>query len=275
MKRCRSRGRITGFIGMAILAINVIGVVFAPAIAQHEPSDLIGDVWAPPTADAWLGLDNLGRDMLARLLYGGRTSMGLAATSTLLAFGIGVVGGFTAAIAPRWVDLLLSRLVDVLMAMPQLIIALIVLSVLGTSIPVLIGTIAILTSTRVFRVSRAIGIGIVVMDYVESAKLRGEGLGWIIAREMLPNALPPLLAEFGVRFCYTLLFISSLSFLGLGVQPPNADWGSMVRDNAMVINFGGFSPLIPAAAIALLTVGVNLIVDWFVAIYVQAHGEGT
>lgn len=275
MKRIRRRGQIAGFIGMAILAINVIGAIFAPAIAQHGPADLVGDVWAPPSADAWLGLDNLGRDILARLLYGGRTSMGLSATSTVLAFGIGVLGGFTAAITPRWVDLVLSRLVDVLMAVPQLILALVVLSVLGTSIPVLIGTIAILTSTRIFRVSRAIGMGIVVMDYVESARLRGERIGWIIVREMLPNALPPLLAEFGVRFCYTLLFISSLSFLGLGVQPPNADWGSMVRDNVMVINFGGFAPLIPATAIALLTVGVNLVVDWFVGMYVRTHGEGT
>jgi peptide/nickel transport system permease protein len=274
MKRIGSRGRITGFVGMAILAISVTGAIFAPAIAQHGPADLVGDVWAPPSADAWLGLDNLGRDILARLLYGGRTSMMLTATSTVLAFVIGVVGGFTAAITPRWVDLVLSRLVDVLMAVPQLILALVVLSVLGTSIPVLIGTIAVLTSTRVFRVSRAVGMGIAVMDYVESARLRGERIGWIIVREMLPNALPPLLAEFGVRFCYTLLFISSLSFLGLGVQPPNADWGSMVRDNVMVINFGGFAPLIPAAAIAFLTVGVNLVVDWFVAIYVRTHGEG-
>jgi peptide/nickel transport system permease protein len=275
MRRIGGRGRITGFIGVAILAINVVGAILAPAIAQHGPADLIGDVWASPSADAWLGLDYLGRDLLARLLYGGRTSIVLTATSTLLAFGIGVVAGFTAAIASRWVDLVLSRLVDVLMAVPQLILALIVLSVLGTSIPVLIVTIAVLTSTRIFRVSRAVGMGIVVMDYVESARLRGERVGWIIVREMLPNALPPLLAEFGVRFCYTLLFISSLSFLGLGVQPPNADWGSMVRDNAMVINFGGLAPLIPAAAIALLTVGVNLVVDWFVAIYVKTHGEGT
>jgi peptide/nickel transport system permease protein len=259
---------------MAILVANVIAVAFAPLIAQHGPADLVGDVWAAPSANAWLGLDNLGRDVLARLLYGGQTSIGLTTTITALAFVIGVVGGFTAAITRRWVDLVLSRLVDVLMAIPQFIIALIVLSVLGTSIPVLIGTIGILTSTRIFRVSRAVGLGIAVMDYVESARLRGERAGWIIVREMLPNALPPLLAEFGVRFCYTLLFISSLSFLGLGIQPPNADWGSMVRDNSMVINFGGLAPLFPAAAIALLTVGVNLAVDWFVSVYVQTHGEG-
>jgi peptide/nickel transport system permease protein len=275
MRRVGGRSRIVGLVGMAILLINIFAVTFAPLIAQHGPADLVGDVWAAPSANAWLGLDNLGRDVLARLLYGGRTSIGLTTTITALAFVIGVVGGFTAAIARQWVDVVLSRLVDVLMAIPQFIIALIVLSVLGTSIPVLIGTIGILTSTRIFRVSRAVGLGISVMDYVESARLRGERAGWIILREMLPNALPPLLAEFGVRFCYTLLFISSLSFLGLGIQPPNADWGSMVRDNAMVINFGGFAPLFPAAAIALLTVGVNLAVDWFVSVYVQTHGEGT
>ena len=275
MKRVSRRRGIVGLVGVAILLINVLAVTFAPLIAQHGPADLVGDVWAGPSANAWLGLDNLGRDVLARLLYGGQTSIGLTTTITALAFVIGVVGGFTAAIARHWMDVVLSRLVDVLMSIPQFIIALIVLSVLGTSIPVLIGTIGILTSTRIFRVSRAVGLGIAVMDYVESARLRGERAGWIIVREMLPNALPQLLAEFGVRFCYTLLFISSLSFLGLGIQPPNADWGSMVRDNAMVINFGGFAPLFPAAAIALLTVSVNLAVDWFVSVYVQTHGEGT
>lgn len=267
------RGRLTGIIGVAIIGINVIAAVFAPLITQYGPADLIGDVWALPSSDHWLGLDNLGRDVLARLLYGARTSIGLAIASTLLAFVIGVVLGFTAVSAPRWVDVILSWLVDILLAIPQLILALIVLSVLGTSIPVLIGTTAILTSTRVFRVSRAVGVSIAARDYVEIARLRGEGLPWIITREILPGAVPPLLAEFGLRFCYTLLFISSLSFLGLGVRPPDADWGSMVRENAMAINFFGIAPLIPGAAIALLTVGVNLVLDWFVSVYVRSHSE--
>ncbi|TIU87833.1 MAG: ABC transporter permease subunit, partial [Mesorhizobium sp.] len=117
--------------------------------------------------------------------------------------------------------------------------------------------------TRVFRLARAAGMNIAVMDYVEVARLRGEGLIWILSREVLPNILPPLVAEFGLRFCFVFLLISSLSFLGIGLQPPTADWGSMVRDNAILITYGDITPLLPAAAIALLTVGVNFLVDWF------------
>ncbi len=149
------------------------------------------------------------------------------------------------------------------MAFPTLIFALMVLSVLGTSIPVLIVVIALLDSTRVYRLSRALAMDINVMDFVEVARLRGEGVWWVMRHEILPNALPPLVAEFGLRFCFVFLFISALSFLGLGIQPPTADWGGMVRDNKDAITFGILVPLYPAAAIAFLTIGVNLIVDWF------------
>jgi peptide/nickel transport system permease protein len=149
------------------------------------------------------------------------------------------------------------------MAIPQLIFALLLLTIFGTAIPILISVIAVLDSTRVYRLSRAVAMNIVVMDFVEVAKLRGEGLGWIIRAEILPNAAAPLVAEFGLRFCFVFLTISALSFLGLGIQPPTADWGSMVRDNATLITFGDITPLLPAAAIALLTVAVNFVVDWF------------
>jgi peptide/nickel transport system permease protein len=173
------------------------------------------------------------------------------------------VGGFLAATLRGWVDQLLGRLVDIIMAFPTLIFALMVLSVLGTSIPVLVVVIALLDSTRVFRLARAVAMDIEVMDFVEVARLRGEGLWWIMRHEILPNALPPLIAEFGLRFCFVFLFISALSFLGLGIQPPTADWGGMVRENAGAITFGILTPLWPAGAIAFLTIGVNLVVDWF------------
>jgi peptide/nickel transport system permease protein len=275
MRLLGHRLSVSAAIGLAIIAVNLLAALFAPWIAPHGEAELVGDVWAPPGAGTWLGLDNLGRDMLSRLIFGGRTSVALALLITLLSFSLGIVTGFTAATAPRWIDMTLSRLVDTLMAIPTLILTLIVLSVLGTSIPVIVGTIAVLDSTRVFRLSRAVAMNIAVLDYVEAARLRGEGLWWIMRRELLPNALPPLIAEFGLRFCFTLLFIAALSFLGLGVQPPVADWGSMVRDNATAINFGGIAPLVPAVAIALLTVGVNLVVDWFLSIHGRAHGEGT
>jgi peptide/nickel transport system permease protein len=264
---------ITGAIGIAIVAINLVAVALAPWITHYGQAELVGNVWAPPSAENWLGLDNLGRDMLARLLYGGRVSIVLAFLISALACAIGITLGFIAVAVHPWLDQFLSRAVDVLIAVPQLVMALVILSVMGTSIPVLILTIAILESLRIFRVARGVAAGIVVLDYVEIAKLRGEHFWWVIFREMLPNAVPPLLAEFGIRFCFTLLFVASLSFLGLGIQPPNADWGSMVRENALAINFGGTAPLIPAAAIALLTIGVNLVVDMLISTYSKVHGE--
>jgi peptide/nickel transport system permease protein len=260
-------------IGLAIIALNVLAAALAPWIAPYGEADLVGDVWAPPSGASWLGLDNLGRDMFSRLVFGARTSIALALATTLLAFAIGILTGFTAAIARGWIDMLLSRVVDAVMAIPTLIFALVILSLLGSSIPVLIGVMAVLNSTRVYRLSRALAMNIAVLEYVEAARLRGERLGWIIRREILPNALPPLIAEFGLRFCFTFLFIASLSFLGLGIQPPYADWGGMVRDNAQAITFGGIAPLVPAAAIALLSIAVNLVVDWFLSTQSRPAGE--
>jgi len=265
---------VGAWVGLTIVTVNLLGAALAPVIAPHGEADLVGDVWAPISAHAWLGLDNLGRDMFSRLLFGARTTITIAFLITVLSFAIGISTGFAAAVLGGWVDTALSRFVDALMAIPQLIFALIILSVMGTSISVLICTLAVLDSTRVFRLARAVGLNIAVMDYVEVARLRGETLWWIMRREVLPNALPPLITEFGLRFCFAFLFIASLSFLGLGIQPPFADWGSMVRDNAQAINFGGIAPLIPATAIAQLTIGVNLLVDWFLSLHSRGQGQG-
>ncbi|KAA8998994.1 ABC transporter permease [Affinibrenneria salicis] len=266
MKRINTRGiPISAWLGLFIIAVNLIGALFAPWLAPHGETAQVGDIWMLPSADSPLGTDSLGRDMLSRILFGARTTIAIALVITFSSFIIGIITGFTAAIYGRWVDIVLTRIVDTLMSIPVLILALIVLSVLGTSIPVLVATIALLDATRVFRLARLVAQGIVCQEYVELARLRGEGLRWILTREILPNAIPPLLAEFGMRFCFTFLFIAGLSFLGLGIQPPYADWGSMVRDNAQAINFGQLAPLYPAAAIALLTIGVNLVVDWLLA----------
>lgn len=259
-------------LGMVIILLNIFAAVFAPVIAPYPETEVIGDVWEggfwddeAPEHDppAILGTDNLGRDLFTRVIYGARNTIGIALVTTLLAFAVGISCGFFAATLRGWVDQLISRVVDILMAIPTLIFALMILSVLGTSIPVLIVVIAMLDATRVYRISRAVAMDIEVMEYVEVAKLRGEGLWWVMRHEILPNTLAPLVAEFGLRFCFVFLFIAALSFLGLGLQPPTADWGSMVRENAGGINFGIIVPLIPAGAIALLTVGVNLVVDWF------------
>ena len=201
--------------------------------------------------------------MLSRLIFGARNTIGIAFLTTALAFGLGGLLGLMAAVLGGWTDQLMSRGVDVLMAIPQLIFALVLLSILGSSLLNLVLIIAVLDSTRVFRLTRAVAMNVVVMDFVEAARLQGERLAWVMTREVLPNILPPLVAEFGLRFCFVFLTISALSFLGLGIQPPTADWGSMVRENATLITYGDVTPLLPAGAIALLTVAVNFVVDWF------------
>ena len=253
----------TALFGLVVILAYILVALFGPMLTPYGESEIVGTQFQLWGEGFILGTDNLGRDMLTRLIYGARNTIGIAFVTTCLAFLIGGVLGLLATTLGGWADQLLSRLVDVLMAIPILIFALLILTITGTSVPVLILVIAVLDSTRVFRLARAVSMNIVVLDFVEAARLRGEGTWWIITREILPNAMPPLVAEFGLRFCFVFLFISALSFLGLGIQPPTADWGSMVRDNATLITYGDITPLLPAAAIALLTVGVNFVVDWF------------
>jgi len=235
--------------------------IFAPWLAPYGQSEIVGDVWEPLFGKFIFGTDLIGRDMLSMLIYGARNMMALALLTTGCAFGLGSLLGFLAATMGGWVDQVLSRFVDVVISIPTLIFALIVLSATGTSISALVIVIAIIYAMPVYRIARAVAMDIAVMEYVEVARLRGEGLWWIMRKEILPNALTPLAAEFGLRFCFVFLLISGLSFLGLGLQPPLADWGAMVRGNADGIAWGYMHPLVPATCIALLTIGVNLIVD--------------
>jgi len=253
----------TAWFGVITILIYVILAATAPIIAPFGETEIVGAEYEPWGGEYLLGTDNLGRDMLTRLLYGARNTVAIAFVTTMLAFAMGSLAGLLAATLGGWVDQVMGRIVDVLMSIPTLIFALMILSIVGTSVLSLILVIAVLDSTRVFRLARAVAMNVVVMDFVEVARLRGEGLGWVIQKEILPNIMPPLVAEFGLRFCFVFLFIAALSFLGLGIQPPTADWGSMVRDNATLITFGDITPLLPAAAIALLTVSVNFVVDWF------------
>jgi peptide/nickel transport system permease protein len=253
-------------VGLAMVLITIAGAVLAPVISPYGETEIVGDVWLSASKDHYLGTDHLGRDLLTRLLYGARNTIAIAFVTTLLSFTVGTICGFFAATLGGWTDMSLSRVVDIIMAFPTLIFALMVLSVVGTSITALIVVIALLDSTRVYRLSRAVAMDIGVLEFVEAARLRGEGTWWLMRHEILPNAMPPLVAEFGLRFCFVFLFIAALSFLGLGLQPPTADWGGMVRENAGAITFGIYAPLWPAGAIAFLTVSVNLIVDWFLQI---------
>ena len=249
-------------LGLVTITAYLFVALFAPVVAPYSETEILGGAYELWSEKYLLGTDNLGRDMLSRLIFGARNTIGIALAAVVIAFAIGGVTGMLSALLGGWYDTVISRIVDILMAIPGLVFALLILTILGTSITTLILVIALLDSTRVYRITRAAAMNIAVMDFVEVARLRGEGLWWVIRKEILPNIMAPLLAEFGLRFCFVFLFIAALSFLGLGIQPPTADWGSMVRDNATLINYDDITPLLPAAAIATLTVAVNFVVDW-------------
>jgi peptide/nickel transport system permease protein len=249
-------------IGLTIAGLWVVAALLAPFVAPHDQAEILGDTaFGPASAAALLGTDYLGRDIFSRLLYGARLTLGLATVTTVLAFTGGVLLGGIAGLFRGVLDSLLSRSVDALIAFPAIMLALIVITGLGTSLPVLIGTVALIEGTRVFRLARALIMETAVTEFVEVARLQGEGTLWIIWREILPNILQPLAADLGLRFTYSILFISALSFLGLGVQPPQADWGGMVRENMSGLLFGSLAPIAPAAAIASITIGVTLTLD--------------
>jgi peptide/nickel transport system permease protein len=249
-------------IGLVFTALFLLVAIFAQLIAPYGLGEIAGGVWEPMSAKFPFGTDNLGRDLLSRMIYGAQTTIFIAILATALSFSMGAILGFAAAVMGGWFDMLVSRIVDMLMAIPTLIFGLVVLSVLPSNIVTLILVMGVLDSTRVFRLSRAVAADLNVMDFVEAAKLRGEGKWWVIFAEILPNALSPLVSELGLRFIYAVLFLSALSFLGLGVQPPDADWGGMVKENKDGIVFGVPAALIPAAAIAVLAISVNLVADW-------------
>lgn len=252
----------TALFGILVMAGYAFVALFAPLIAPYPETAIVGTEYLPWSAEFRLGTDSLGRDMLSRLIYAARNTLGIALATTIIAFAVGCTTALFAAVMQGWVDQMVSRIIDVMMSVPMLITSLLLLTIFGTSVLNLILIIALLYATVVYRIARSVAMGVVVMDYVEAARVRGESIAWIMFREVLPNAAAPLVAEFGLRFTFVFLTISALSFLGLGVQPPLADWGAMVRENAALVTFGQFTPLLPAGAIALLTLAVNFVVDW-------------
>lgn len=262
--RTRSRVHLTwtGWLGVAVVSFWVLMALFGSFLAPfHEAEMVADDSFLPIDAQFWLGSDYLGRDTLSRIMWGARTTIGISVAATLLAYCAGITLGIAAAVKGGWTDAALSRTNDAILALPELMLALIVIAALGSSIPILTLITAAVYAPGVFRLSRALGQDIMVQDFVEAARARGEGVWWIIAREVLPNAAMPLATDFGFRVVFVILFISSLSFLGLGVQPPMADWGSMVRENMQGLSYGAFSAIWPALAIATLTISINMIVD--------------
>jgi peptide/nickel transport system permease protein len=252
---------VGGWVGLAIVAVWAFASIFGPALLSRTGAAGGGAVFAPISAAHWLGTDYLGRDMLARVIEGSRYTVGVAFVATLLASGIGTVLALLAAASNRWIDGGLSRTLDTLTAIPSKMFALLMVAGFGSSVPMLVMTAAIIYMPGAYRFARALAVNINALDYVTVARTRGEGTLYVMLREILPNIAGPMLADLGLRFVYIVLLLAALSFLGLGVQPPAADWGSLVRENIGALADAGASVIAPSAAIASLTIAVNLIID--------------
>ena len=281
--RRRIRFSLSGKIGIFLVLFWVLMIFIGPSISPYNEADFLdeslfivpgGDEYPdtdyqPPSKVALLGTDYLGRDTLSRILYGARTTIGISFAATLIAYLLGVTLGIAAAVGSESLDMILSRFNDAFLSIPTIMMGLVVIAAVGSTIPILVVMTGFIYATSVFRVARSLGQDVMVSDFVEAAKVRGEGLWWIITREILPNIVMPLATDFGLRFVWIILFISALSFLGLGVQPPMSDWGSMVKENLGGLPYGSIAPLIPSLAIASLTISINLIVD-----DISAHSGG-
>lgn len=265
-KRARRPLTLFGAIGLGLLAVNLLLALVGSFVAPHAVGEIVArGAFAPASETNLFGADHLGRDVFSRLLHGARFSLGVAAAAATLGFLVGMTVGFAAAELRGRFDMAVAWLIDVLLSFPPILLALLVIAGLGSSLPVLIGTIAFIQSSRVARVSRGVAMGIAALEFVEVARARGESLFSVLMREIFPNSIRPLAVEYGLRLSYAVLFMSSLSFLGLGIQPPDADWGGMVRENLSGLYYGAPAAIFPAGLIGLLVLGINLTVDWLSA----------
>ncbi|MEN5277632.1 ABC transporter permease [Brucella sp. TWI432] len=256
------RVNLVGTVSFLIILCWALVAIFAPWIAPHPVGEIIDfDFFGPMSAQFPLGTDYLGRDMLSRIIYGARFTVGISLAAVFLACFFGVTLGMMAAVIGGWFDSALSRFLDALTSIPSKILALVIVAGIGSSIPVLIVIMAVIYTPGSYRFARALAININTRDYVTVARARGEKIGYLIRSEILPGIIGPVLADFGLRFVFIVLLLSSMSFLGLGVQPPFADWGALVKENIGGLSFAAPAVVFPSVAIASLTISVNLLID--------------
>ncbi|CAN7504975.1 ABC transporter permease [Brucella pseudogrignonensis] len=256
------RFNLLGVISFLIILCWALIAILAPWIAPHPVGEIVDfDFFGPMSAQFPLGTDYLGRDMLSRILYGARFTVGISLAAVFLACFFGVTLGMSAAVIGGWFDSALSRFLDALTSIPSKILALVIVAGVGSSIPILIIIMAVIYTPGSYRFARALAININTMDYVTVARARGEKIGYLIRSEILPGIIGPVLADFGLRFVFIVLLLSSMSFLGLGVQPPFADWGALVKENIGGLSFAAPAVVFPSIAIASLTISVNLLID--------------
>ena len=259
--RLRFLSRPSGAIGMGIVLFVIAVAVFGPLVAPHSPTQPVGTPLSGPSSRALLGTDYLGRDVLSRVLYGGRSVLGLALAATILAYVLGLAIGLIAGYRRSFIDPVLMRSVDVMLCFPPLLFLLVLIAGAGSSVAVMIIGVALVQAPQISRIVRTATLEVSVRGYVEAAVARGERAPSVIVREVLPNILTPVLVDAGLRFTYSILIIASVNFLGLGLQPPNSDWALMISENRTYIQLNPWSVLVPAAMIGLLTIGINLTGD--------------
>ena len=261
-RRLGYRFNLVGMVSALVVLTWALIAIFATWLTPYGPGEVVDfDYFGPISPQFWLGTDYLGRDMLSRILVGTRYTVGISLAAVLIACFTGVVLGMTAAVLGGWFDTILSRFLDALTSIPSKLFGLVVVAGIGSSIPVLIGVLAVIYTPGAYRFARALSVNINTMEYVTVARARGERTLYLIRHEILPNITGPVLADMGLRFVFIVLLLSGLSFLGLGVQPPNSDWGSLVRENIGALSFGAPAVIMPSIAIATLTISVNLLID--------------
>jgi peptide/nickel transport system permease protein len=248
-------------IGVGIVALIVAIAVFGPLVAPHSPTEFVAPPNSGPSGTAVFGADALGRDVFSRFLHGGLTVLWLSAAATLLGVVVGVIVGLVAAYARNWLDDVLMRANDVVLAFPQIVLVLLAVSAIGPKLWLIVVTVGITHAPRVARVMRGAGQEVVERDFIKAAEAVGEKRSRIVFGELLPNVTSPLLVELGLRMTYSIGLVAAVSFLGFGLQPPTADWGLMINENRLSITIQPWAVLLPILAIGLLTVGTNLITD--------------
>lgn len=270
------RRRPLGLLRLVAPAIVLFWILMAfvgPLVAPYDHGEILdAGIFDGISGANWLGTDYFGRDMLSRILVGTRYTVGISLAATGIAVVAGSLMGLGAAAIGGLFDFALSRFLDAMISIPSKLFGLVVVAVFGSSIPVLILTLGIIYTPGCYRMVRSAAVNVAALDFVTVARARGEGTFYIMVREILPNMIGPVLADFGLRFVYVVLLLSSLSFLGLGVQPPNADWGSLVRENLAGLAYGAPAVITPALAIASLTIAVNLSIDVLFGRRRSSHG---
>lgn len=256
------RFNLVGLSALSMILLWAGVALFAPHIIPHSVGEIVDtDYFGPVSWDLWFGSDYLGRDIFSRILMGARYTLGISLAAVSIACFSGVALGMTAAVAGGWLDTVLSRFLDALNSIPSKLFGLVVVAAVGSSIPALIATLSVIYTPGAYRFARALAVNVNTMDFMVVARIRGERLPYLIASEILPNIRGPVLADLGLRFVFIVLLLSGLSFLGLGVQPPYADWGALVRENIAGLPFGAPAVIFPSLAIASLTISVNLLID--------------